>query len=127
MDEGFLGDDMINVKKSRAATRGFASAVSVAVLILMGATASRAADEATVKLFESKCASCHAKDGTGATVMGKALKVKDFKEPDVQKMSDDDLATLIAKGKDKMPGVEKTATPQQIKALVGYTRELAKK
>ena len=42
-------------------------------------------------------------------------------------MSDAALTTLIAKGKDKMPGSEKTLKPDQIKSLVVYVRELAGK
>jgi mono/diheme cytochrome c family protein len=93
------------------------------VLLLTGMSA-RGADEATVKLYQAKCASCHAADGSGTSVVGKALKLRDLRDPEVQKISDADLATLIAKGKDKMPAGEKSLTPDQIKALVAYTREL---
>jgi mono/diheme cytochrome c family protein len=85
------------------------------------------ADDATVKLYQTKCAACHGPDGSGNTPVGKVLKLKDFHDPEVQKMSDADLTTLIAKGKDKMPANEKTLKPDQIKALVGYVRELAEK
>src|SRR3954465_14320052 len=87
----------------------------------------RAADEATTKLYQTKCAACHGADGSGNTTVGKALKLKDFRDADVQKMTDDELATLIAKGKDKMPANEKTLKPDQIKALVGYVHELVQK
>jgi mono/diheme cytochrome c family protein len=99
---------------------------SVCVLLLLAVSA-RGADEATIKLYQAKCASCHAADGSGTTVVGKALKLRDIRDPEVQKISDADLTTLIAKGKEKMPGIEKSATAEQIKALVAYTRELAQK
>jgi mono/diheme cytochrome c family protein len=100
--------------------------VGLGVLLLAGGAA-RGADEATVKLYKAKCGSCHAADGSGTSVVGKALKLRDFRDPEAQKISDADLTTLIAKGKDKMPGNEKSLTPDQIKALVAYTRELAQK
>ena len=100
--------------------------VGLCGLLLAGISA-RGADEATVKLYQAKCASCHAADGSGTSVVGKALKVRDFRDPEAQKISDADLTTLIAKGKDKMPGNEKTLKPEQIKTLVAYTRELAQK
>ena len=100
--------------------------VAVGGLLLAGISA-QGADEATVKLYQAKCASCHSADGSGTSVVGKALKVRDIRDAEVQKISDADLATLIAKGKDKMPGNEKTLKPEQIKALVAYTRELAQK
>jgi mono/diheme cytochrome c family protein len=94
--------------------------------MLLGASA-RAADDATVKLYQTKCSACHGADGSGDTPVGKALKLKDIREPDAQKASDADLTTLIAKGKDKMPANEKTLKPEQIKSLVAYVRELAQK
>jgi len=95
------------------------------VLLLPGAA--WGADEATVKLYQAKCGACHGPDGSGTTVVGKALKLRDIRDSEAQKISDADLTTLIAKGKDKMPGNEKTLKPEQIKALVAYTRELAQK
>jgi mono/diheme cytochrome c family protein len=86
-----------------------------------------AADDATVKLYQTKCAACHGPDGSGNTPVGKTLKIKDFSDPDSQKMTDDELTTLIAKGKEKMPANEKTLKPAQIAALVGYVHELAQK
>jgi mono/diheme cytochrome c family protein len=101
--------------------------IGLAVLVLVARPA-RAADDATVKLYQTKCSACHAADGSGNTTAGKALKLKDIRDPEVQKVSDADLTTLIAKGKDKaMPANEKTLKPEQIKSLVAYVRELAKK
>jgi cytochrome c6 len=101
--------------------------LAVAAASLFFSAASRAADDATVKLYGTKCAACHGADGAGATTVGKALKLKDIRDAEAQKMSDADITTLIAKGKDKMPANEKTLKPEQIKALVGYVRELAQK
>src|SRR6185369_13542432 len=58
--------------------------------------------------FKSKCASCHGVDGSGSTAAGKALKIRDLSSADVQGQTDDQLLEIIAKGKDKMPGYEKT-------------------
>lgn len=85
------------------------------------------ADDASAKLYQSKCVACHGADGAGNTPGGKALKVTAFSDPDVQKQSDADLATIITKGKNKMPAYEKTLKPDEIKGLVAYVRELGKK
>jgi mono/diheme cytochrome c family protein len=77
-------------------------------------------------LYKAKCAACHGADGKGETTMGKKFGLKDLASPDVQKMSDDDLTTIIADGKDKMPSYKKSLQPGQIKDLVGYIRSLAK-
>ena len=96
-------------------------------VILLGVSPAHGADDATVKLFQAKCAACHGPDGSGNTVVGKALKLKDMRDPEIQKLSDADMTTVIAKGKDKMPANEKTLKPDQIKSLVAYIRELAQK
>ena len=109
--------------------RASCKAVMVGALLgsLFVVAAAQAADDATVKLYQTKCAACHAADGSGNTPVGKALKLKDIRDPEVQEMSDADLTTLIAKGKDKMPANEKSLKPDQVQALVAYVRELAKK
>jgi mono/diheme cytochrome c family protein len=106
----------------------FKSVVLAAALCgLLWTASARAADDATVKLYSTKCAGCHGADGTGQTTVGKVLKVRDLHDPEVQKMTDEEITTLITKGKDKMPANEKTLKPDQVKALVVYTRELMKK
>lgn len=78
-------------------------------------------------LYKAKCAACHGADGKGETAMGKKFGLKDLASADVQKMSDDELTTIIADGKDKMPSYKKSLKPEQIKDMVGYIRSLAKK
>ena len=78
-------------------------------------------------LYKAKCAACHAPDGSGNTPAGKTLGVGDLRLPDTQKLSDTQLAVIVAKGKNKMPGYEKSLTSDQIKGLVAFIRELAKR
>lgn len=79
------------------------------------------------KLYSAKCAACHAPDGSGNTGMGKTLKVRDLRSPEVQNQSDDQLYEIIAKGKGKMPSYEKTLKSDEIKGLVRYIRSLPAK
>ena len=85
------------------------------------------ADDASAKLYQSKCVACHAADGGGSTIVGKALHIQDLRDPDIQKQTDLDLTNIITKGKDKMPAFEKTLKPAEIKGLVEYVRGLGKK
>lgn len=85
------------------------------------------ADEASEKLYKTKCAACHGADGKGETPIGKANKMRDLGSADVQKESDADLTTVISTGKNKMPAYGKSLTEDQIKGLVGYIRSFAKK
>ena len=85
-----------------------------------------AADDAAT-LFKTKCAVCHGADGSGNTAQGKALKVRDLRSAEVQKMTDAQMTEIISKGKNKMPALGKNFSPDQIKQLVAHIRGLAKK
>ena len=98
--------------------------VSLAIASLLAPTVR--AQSAAEKTYKAKCVACHAADGSGSEV-GKKLGAHDFHSADVQKMNDAELTGVISNGKDKMPGYAKTMKPDEIKDLVGYVRELAKK
>jgi cytochrome c6 len=76
--------------------------------------------------FKAKCAACHGATGAGDTTMGKNLKIRDLGSADVQKQSDDELNTIIAKGKAKMPAYDGKLSKEQITDLVKYIRTLKK-
>src|SRR5712691_443693 len=97
-------------------------AVGVAVMLCTPARA----DEKSAALYKQKCAACHGMDGKGETATGKAMKVRSFADPEVAKMSDDELAVAIEKGKGKMPAYGKSLKPDEIKAMVSYIRSMAK-
>jgi mono/diheme cytochrome c family protein len=97
----------------------------VLVLGLMLPNFAMAADTGA-DLFATKCASCHAKDGSGSTAMGKNLKLKDLSSAEVQKQSDAELKTVIEKGKGKMPAYAGKLTPAQIEEVVKHIRSLKK-
>ena len=97
---------------------------ALAVVVMLCAPAK--ADEKSAALYRPKCAVCHGADGKGDTPTGKTMKVRSFTDPEVAKMSDDELAGAIEKGKDKMPAYGKSLKPDEIKAMVAYVRSLAK-
>ncbi len=98
-------------------------AVVSALAALFALPLSAKADDAAAT-FKSKCAGCHAADGTGSP-MGKKMGAHDFTSAEVQKMSDAELSETITNGKGKMPAY-KSLTPDQVKGLVGYIRSLKK-
>ncbi len=85
----------------------------------------RADDSAST--FKAKCAMCHGADGTGNSPTGKAMKVRDLSSPDVQSQTDAQLTEIVTNGKNKMPAYKGKLTDDQIKGLIVYIRELAKK
>jgi len=78
-------------------------------------------------IYKKSCAMCHGPDGKGRTAVGKSMKVRDLTSPEVQKLSDAQLHTVIADGKGKMPGYKSSLSDAQIKALVVTIRDLARK
>ena len=78
-------------------------------------------------LYKSKCAACHGADGAGNTAVGKSMKIRDFHSPDVQKQTDVQLTETISAGKGAMTPYKGKLTDDQIKQLVGYIRQFAKK
>ncbi len=78
-------------------------------------------------IYKRNCAGCHGADGAGQTAMGRTFKIGDLRAAETQKMTDAQLADLIAKGKGKMPAYGTRLSHEQIQSVVGYLRELAKK
>src|SRR5215467_9001074 len=62
--------------------------------------------------FEMHCATCHAPNGSGDTVVGKSVHIPDLRAPAVQSQSDAQLAEIIANGKGAMPPFTKATCPQ---------------
>ena len=99
----------------------------IAVLVSAGSNAGSVKARAdAAATYKSKCASCHGADGKGQTATGKKLKMKDLGSAEVQGMSDTDLYNIIAKGKAKMPGYEKSLGADTCKALVAHIRKFKK-
>jgi cytochrome c6 len=99
----------------------------IIVLLLISSLAGIASAENPGKsIFTTKCALCHGADGAGKTSIGKTLNIPDFHSPDVKKLSDADLKTVVTSGKNKMPPFKGKLTDAQIDQVVSYVRELGK-
>ena len=97
--------------------------ISVIVTIIVASSgAAFAADGAA--LWTQNCASCHGKDGSGNTAMGKKLGVKDYTKS--QSFSDAEATNVITNGKGKMKAYKGKLSDADIKALVAYVRSLKK-
>ncbi len=98
--------------------------VAVALFILIPSL-SWADDGAT--MFKAKCAACHGADGAGKP----AAKIPSLISEEAKKLADADLTDAIANGgKNKKAShafEAKGMTPDQIKMIVAYIRELQKK
>lgn len=74
--------------------------------------------------FKAKCALCHGPDGSGDTVMGKKLGIRNLRTADVQKQTDAELIKITTDGKGKMPAYKGKVTDADIKAVVAHIRTL---
>jgi mono/diheme cytochrome c family protein len=82
-------------------------------------------------LYDKSCASCHGKDGAGATKMGKKAGAKDYTTAEGQKWTDAEGVKAILEGvkdgdKQKMKGFTGKVTEAEAKELVAYIRKFKK-
>lgn len=75
-------------------------------------------------LYKAKCTSCHGADGSGQTPVGKSMKLRDLRSPEVQKQTDIELTKVISGGKGKMPPFGKTMSTADIGAVIAHLRTL---
>jgi cytochrome c6 len=75
-------------------------------------------------IYKTKCTACHGADGSGQTPVGKSLKLKDLRSPEIQKLTDAEITKSLTDGKGQMPASKLSA--DDIKAVIGYVRSLKK-
>lgn len=102
------------------------SAVILAVALVALALPALAEQTGAGAVYKAKCASCHADDGSGNTKIGKTMKLRDLRSPEVQAQSDKELYDWTADGKGKMPGYKSKLSAAEINGLVVFMRDLAK-
>ena len=79
----------------------------------------------TKQVYDSKCASCHGKDGRAKSLHAKHVHARDFTDAGWQAdVSDERLFNSISNGKGKMPSFKNKLAEDQIDALVHYVRQL---
>ena len=88
--------------------------------------ASASGNDPAASTFGEHCATCHAPNGSGDTVVGKSAKIPDLRSPAVQSQPDAQLADIIANGKGLMPGFKSNLSKDEIDALVKHVHQLAK-
>lgn len=118
--------DLVHTLKRLAPVAAFALTMG---LFAFGFARTLAAspDDAAKANFGANCSACHGEDGGGDTPVGQSLQVPDLRSDEVQKNSDAELTKTITDGMESMPPFKDMLTADQIKGLVGYVRELAKK
>ena len=73
--------------------------------------------------FKAKCQSCHGSNGTPNPGIAKLMGVKPVSDPEVKKMTVEQMIEVVKNGKNKMKPI-KGLTDAQIKEAVLYYRSL---
>ncbi len=107
-------------------TLGVGLTVAFTVMIFGNSADANAAGDAA-RTYNSKCATCHGRDGRGKTLRGRRTHSRDLSSGDWQNdVSDERIYNSISNGKGKMPAFKKSLTDSQINELVSYVRRLRK-
>ena len=78
-------------------------------------------------IFQELCIVCHGPDGRAQTETGTKVGAADLTADAVQQQGDSQLSKIIQDGKGKMPAFEGKLTDDEIRAVIAYIRQLAKK
>ena len=76
--------------------------LAIAVSLAGAAGFAQSAGEAT---YKAKCQMCHGATGTPSAGMAKAMGIKPVSDPDIKKLTVDQIATVVKAGKGKMKPV----------------------
>jgi mono/diheme cytochrome c family protein len=71
--------------------------------------------ESGLSIFHTRCSRCHGADGRGSAV---------FNTPTlpISRLSEEEMAEVITKGRSKMPSFSLELTPDEIKAVAKYIK-----
>ncbi len=95
--------------------------VLAAVITLAGAVGfAQSGGEAT---YKAKCAGCHGAAGTPSAGMAKMMGIKAVSDPDIKKLTADQMAAAVKNGKGKMKPIA-GLSDAQIKDVVAFYRGL---
>jgi len=101
--------------------------LSFALLLVITRGSAVAEEAAGADVYKAKCMTCHAKDGSGNTPVGKSLQSADLRSPEVQKKPDAELTESISEGKGNMPAFKTLLGADEIHSVLGYVRTLVAK
>lgn len=111
----------------KASTKNRAWGAALLPLLLLAIPHSAAAQSEGQKVYDTNCAKCHGPDGSGNTVVGKAVGAKDLGSAEAKKLTDAEIRTQIEQGKNNMPPFGGTLNKAQIDSLIPVVRGFGKK
>ena len=99
------------------------SQVALALAIALGSAVgfAQSAGEAT---YKAKCQSCHGAAGTPNPAMAKAMGIKAATDPDIKKLTAEQMFDSVKNGKGKVQPFKDKLSDQEIKDSVAFFRTL---
>lgn len=94
--------------------------LTTALLALVAPLSMFASDGAAP--YKAKCSSGHVAHGSEQTAMGKSMKLRDLRAPEVQKQTGKELFSITSDGKGRMPSYKTKLSEADINALVAHMR-----
>jgi mono/diheme cytochrome c family protein len=94
--------------------------LAVAVGLASAACFAQSGGEAT---YKAKCAMCHGPTGTPSAGMAKMLGIKPASDPDIQKLTVDQIIAAVKAGKGKMKPIAGLTDPQ-VKDVAEFYKSL---
>lgn len=104
-------------------TKTIRSQVVLALAVTLASTVgfAQSPGEAT---YNTSCKSCHGATGTPNPTMAKMMGIKAVSDPDIKKLTADQMFTAVKNGKGKMKPFSGKLTDAQIKDSVTFYRGL---
>lgn len=110
-------------KRSLAMTKTVRSQVVLAVVVSLASAVSFAQSSGEA-VYKANCQSCHGATGTPSPAMAKMMGVKPASDPDIKKLTADQMIAAVKNGKGKMKPFAGKLTDAQIKESVTFFRSL---
>ena len=104
-------------------TTTFRFRIALALVVLVPGAVSFA-QSAGETVYKTSCQSCHGAAGTPSPSMAKMMGVKPISDPDIKKLTADEMFTSVKDGKGKMKPFKEKLTDAQIKDSIAYYRGL---
>jgi len=119
------GDDVkLRLRTTLVYIAGPAILCAVSILAISTSRRVSAAGDAR-SVYNSKCASCHDRDGRARSKRARREHARDMSTGEWQdSVSDERIYNSISNGKGKMPAFKKKLSEAQIDELVSYIRRL---
>jgi mono/diheme cytochrome c family protein len=78
-------------------------------------------------LYSQMCARCHGLDGHGDPLLKTQMQIRDFSDPEVRRVQNQEMEQVIMAGRKQMPGFGAMLSLPKIQTLTGYVRRLGAK